>query len=274
MSCLRVIWICIGFLLLPQRVLALGINEFVPNASVEWIELYNASDSAEYLRQYVIDDDVSFTSDSGSGAKKTLVDLNITNVMYPYVETSSFLNNSGDWVVLFDAQGVLVDKYQYDEDPGGDISLGRSPDGTGTFAILGIATKGSQNAEIRLPTATPAPTPSPTPNPTPTHTPLPTATPTPTMTLTPTMTPKPTSTNMPSPTKQISSDILGEYQVATASPVTSDVPIATSGGGGTGRGQPMVFALLFVGVGLGLLSFAFSLQKVDIWKNLIDQKKD
>ncbi len=263
MSCPRVIWICIGFLLLPQSVLALGINELVPNSSVEWVELFNASDSAEYLRQYFIDDDLSFTSDSGSGAKKALVDLNITNVMYPYFETSSFLNNSGDWVVLFDSQGVIVDQYQYDEDPGGDISLGRSPDGTGAFATLSVATKGSQNAAIRpSPTTTPTSTPTDTPQPTSTQTPSPTAT------------SKPTSTRAPSPTRSVVFDILDTSEIASNEAVLGDTAATNSGeSAASGRAHPLVFALLFVGVGIALLSFALAIQKVDIWKQLIKPKK-
>lgn len=276
MFCLRFCWICIGFFLLPQSVLAIGINEFVPNASVEWVELYNASDSAEYLKQYFIDDDQSFTSDSGSGTKKALTNLNVTNVTHPYFEVSSFFNNAGDWVVLFDPKGAIIDQYQYDEDPGSEISLGRSPDATGTFAILRSATKGSQNDDILLPTPThtptSAPTQTPTPNPTATASPTNTSTPTPGNTLVPTKKQTPTL----HPTRTYVSDILGIQNVASED---RDIPgvtgadsekISTPSGRTT---RPLVFSLLLVGIGTGFLSVALALQKTDIWKKMLGKDK-
>lgn len=268
MSCPRVCWICIGFLLLPQSVLAIGINELVPNASVEWVELYNASDSAEYLKQYFIDDDQSFTSDSGSGAKKSLIDLTVTNVTHPYFEVSSFFNNAGDWVVLFDPKGAIIDQYQYDEDPGSGVSLGRSPDGTGTFAILRSATKGSQNDDILLPTPTHTPTPMPTQTPTsnPTEAPTNTLQPTPTPSRTPTPTSKPTATSRPTP--GVVSDILGIQQVVTEEAVSGE-----SSPAGVAQTRPMVFSLLLVGTGLGLIATVLAWQKTDIWKKMLGKDK-
>lgn len=270
MSCPRVIWVFVGLLLLPHEVVALSINEVVPNASVEWVELYNASDSAEYLKQYFIDDDQSFTSDSGSGAKKSLTDLTVTNSTYPYFDVSSFFNNAGDWVVLFDPKGAIIDQYQYDEDPGSGVSLGRSPDGTGTFAILRSATKGSQNDEILMPTATATPTSMPTSSPAPTNTPVntpkPTQTTTPTATITPSKIPtpirKPTIRREPTEsTESVSSDILGTQEIATEEAKVNE-------------SRPLVFSLLFIGTGLGLLAAALALQKTNVWKTQICQKKE
>lgn len=122
---------------------------------------------------------------------------------------SSFLNNSGDYVVLFDSAGNVVDQYQYTSDPGRDIAIGRSPDGTGEFQILDSATKGQPNSSpqstpTEAPTTTPipaTPTYTPTPTKTPTSTPTP-RTPTPTKTPTPTPSPKtPTPTKTPTPIK-------------------------------------------------------------------------
>jgi hypothetical protein len=175
------------------------INEFVPDSSTEWVEFHNASDSAEYLKSYYLDNDTDFNSDSGSSAKKALTNLNITNVQYPYLEFSSFLNNSGDYVVLFDQNGTIIDQYQYTSDPGAELSIGRSPDITGSFTSLSSTTKGLINSGPQ-PTPTPSPTlsPSPSPTATPTSTPIPTKTPT--STSKPTVTVAATSTLSPIPT--------------------------------------------------------------------------
>jgi len=142
------------------------INEFVPDSSSqEWIEFYNSSPSAEYLKDYYIDDDENFLDDSGSSAKKALTNLDTSNPNFPVISlSSSILNNSGDWVVLFDKDGNKVDSYQYTADPGRDISIGRYPDYSGNFFILSYSTKGDANAPPVTPT--PSPTPSPTPTPT------------------------------------------------------------------------------------------------------------
>lgn len=67
------------FLIIPNRsVLAqVVINEFLVDGSPEWVELHNASDSAEYLKEYYIDDDENFSNDVGSSGKKSLVNLDI-----------------------------------------------------------------------------------------------------------------------------------------------------------------------------------------------------
>lgn len=138
------------------------INEFVPNFSTEWVEFYNSSSSAEYLKSYYIDDDTDFNSDTGSSAKKQLTGLITASATFPYFELSSVFNNSGDYVVLFDEGGNLVDKYQYTSDPGNGVSIGRYPDGSGSFYILTSATKGLTNSSP-TPTSTPTPTPTPSP---------------------------------------------------------------------------------------------------------------
>jgi len=169
------------------------INEFVPDSSTEWVEFHNASSSAEYIKDYWVDDDSDFNSDSGSSSKKQLTNLNISNVTFPYFEMASFLNNGGDYVVLFAPDGTLIDQYVYDSSPGYDVSIGRSPDSSGAFAILETPTKGSANSG---PKSTSTPEPTSTPNPT--STPISTSTPTPEPTVLaiatkkPTITPKPT----------------------------------------------------------------------------------
>jgi hypothetical protein len=166
------------------------INEFVPDGNPEWVEFYNASASAEYLKTYYVDDDTSFTSDSESSSKKLLTNLITSNPLYPYIElTSSIFNNDKeDNVVLFDSSGNILDQYSYSIPPGKEISFGRNPDKTGTFFALASATKGSTNSSPQ-----PSATPSPTPTISPTSTPRPTATATPVLANTSTPTSTPTS---------------------------------------------------------------------------------
>ena len=152
---------CFVFFLFPKIFIAWSatINEFVPNSTTEWIELFNDSDNAEYLKSYFIDDDTNFTNDAGSAAKKSLATLDTTNVNYPIFETNNFLNNPGDFVVIFSNDGIIIDQYQYTSDPGSGISIGRTPDGSGSFSVLSSTTKGSANS---IPSSSPSPTESPT----------------------------------------------------------------------------------------------------------------
>lgn len=186
------------FFLSPSFALAenkVVINEFLAHPSgenKEWVEFYNP-DKID-ISGYYLDDDVSFTDDIGS-PKKSLAGLTASNSAFPYLELiNAFFNNPGDHVVLFDSSGKMIDQYEYNHDPGIDILLGRSPDGTGEFQVLASSTLGQPNSS---PQPTPASTPTNTPiPPTPTKTPAPTPTPkTPTPTKTPT--PKPTSTSTP-----------------------------------------------------------------------------
>jgi hypothetical protein len=154
----------------------------------EWVEFFNP-DGVD-LANYWIDDDTSFTDDAGGSSKKSLASLaQGKDASHPYIETSSMFNNSGDFVVLFDSNGNVVDQYQYTSDPGSDVPIGRSPDGSGDFHVLASATQGDSNT-------TPQPTNTPTQplQPTATNTPKPTHTPTPTKIPTPTKTPTSTAT--------------------------------------------------------------------------------
>ncbi len=161
------------------------INEYLPHPSSgnkEWIEIYNP-DHID-LTGYFIDDDTSFTDDAGSSPIKHLSAIvqGQTDILYVF-ETTSFLNNDGDIVALFDPSGTIVDSTSFSDDPGPEVSVGRYPDGSGSFSILQSATKGDPNSPPFIPTSTPVPTEIPTatskPTPTlrPTHTPVPTKVP-------------------------------------------------------------------------------------------------
>ena len=171
------------------------INEFSVTPNPEWVEFYNASSSAEFIKNYWLDDDTNFNDDSGTSSKKQLTGLNTSNSTYPYIEINSFLNNSGDYVVLFDPGGNLINQYQYTSNPGDNVSIGRSPDNSGGFTVLSSATKGSSNSGPQ-----PTPTPSPSPSPSLTPTPTPTPTPSPSPKVLGTTTKKTTKKKSPKPT--------------------------------------------------------------------------
>lgn len=191
------VW-CVLFSPKAASAATIKLNEFLahPATGNEWVEIYNP-DRVD-LTSYWIDDDTSFASDTGSSAKKSLSSINTSNLNYPYIVlTSSMFNNTGDMVVLFAADGSLVDSYQYDSDPGPDVVIARSPDGNGDWIVGLAASQGTTNPAAPTPTPVPTATPTPTPTPTnvPTPTPKPTSTPTPSPTSVPTS--KPTSTPTP-----------------------------------------------------------------------------
>lgn len=224
------------------------INEFVVNGNPEWVEFYNASSSADFLKNYYLDDDTSFTDDSGTGTKKSLLSLNVSNPTYPFIETSSFFNNPGDWVVLFDQSGNVLDQFQYTSDPGKDISIGRYPDNIGVFSVLGYSTKGDGNTTPSTPVPTPTSQPANIQTQTPTSTPVKTSTSSPTKT--PTPTPVKTQTPKPSPTEkaveEISSDsgeILG-MEIVIESPSPSPHIYTSDVSGDRNMGIAIVFVIL------------------------------
>lgn len=219
----------------PALAVNVVINEFVVDGSPEWVELYNASSSADYLKEYFIDDDESFNSDVGSSGKKSLVILNTSNPSYPYLDLSSWIfNNTGsDFVVLFDKDGNVVDSYSYEENPGNNISIGRSPDGSGDFFTLTAVTKGSANSS---PVATPTPTPTPTPTTAPTSTPTPTNTPTPTPASASSPTNTPTPTKAPTPTSTINASASKPVTPPTQENVLQDSSSVLGESTGTKKG--------------------------------------
>ena len=139
----------------PQKVFAdnIVINEIFVHPSTggdEWVEVYNPTNID--LTSYFIDDDTNFADDIGSSKKQLTT---ISNGTYSvFILSSSMFNNAGDFVVLFDSTGNIIDQYEYTSDPGIDVVLGRTPDGNGTFQVLESATQGNANSGI-LPTAYP-----------------------------------------------------------------------------------------------------------------------
>lgn len=238
---------------------AVSINEFIPHTSEEWVELYNSSDSAEYIRQYFIDDDTSFADDAGSSPRKPLTGLHTENTGFPYIVLgSSVFNNSGDSVVLFDESGIILDQYIFTDDPGEDVPIGRSPDNTGPFGLLSAVTRGSPNAAPPSLTPTTVVTHTASPTPIATKSPTPTAGATQTPTAVPAAVINRVSTVLPSAPSRISpklTDILLHSSVS-GYPVlgVSDVrrhPVSTPS---AGPDYSIQISALLIGSGLSLLS--------------------
>lgn len=230
------------------------INEFVPNASQEWVEFYNSGASEENLSDYFFDDDTDFNSDSGSSQKVQLSGL-LSPSSTCYKDLSTFLNNDGDTPTLFKSDGSNIDSYSYSNTTP-DKSYSRIPDG-GVWQSEQSPTKSITSCLSLAPTSTPTPTPTstltatpdPTSAPTATSTPVPTPTKTPTPTPTKTPTPKPTitPTSPPPPETSPESEVLGLRNELNATPTPQP---------GFQKGK--IPAIAFVLIGFGLVSFGFA----------------
>lgn len=255
-------------LLFPSPIFAADvvINEFLPNASQEWVEFYNTIDSQVDLSNYFFDDDKDFNSDSGSSAKIPLSGL-LSSHSTCYVDLSSFLNNNGDSPTLLKLDGNIEDTYTY-ASSSADRSYARVPDG-GNWQMDQTPTKSSNKCSDLAPSPTLTPTPTPTLTPTPTNSPTPTSTstsststntPTPTKTPTPKKTPTPTKT--PTPLFSPTLESTGSGEVLSISDTES--PAATP----SGSLKPVIISLTLVGAGLGILSLVFLWQKRDALRRL------
>ena len=198
--CLSAIY-CAFFLIFafPKIVFAqVVINEFLPNPSFgdDWIELYNLEDNEVDISNWGVEDSTSKMKTFDSGTR-------ISGKGFFNFSVGSRLNKNGDTIKLVDESGQIKDETSYSFDPGTDVSMGRCPDGSGSFSSLSSTTPGSTN---NCPIDTPTPTSTPTD--TPTTTPTPTSVSNPTSTSTPTKTPTKTPTNTPTPTP-----VKGSYKI-------------------------------------------------------------
>lgn len=123
------------------------LNEAAPAVNPEWVEIYNDHTSeADFLRNYWLDDDIDFTNDSGNSPKILMSSIDTSNISYPTIDLNSpIFNNTGDFIVLFDQAGNLVDSVSYTKNPGAK-SIGREIDGIGAWKFPCLnSTKGSSN---------------------------------------------------------------------------------------------------------------------------------
>ncbi|MCX7928204.1 MAG: signal peptidase I [Patescibacteria group bacterium] len=122
------------------------LNEAAPATNPEWVEIYNTYPTADFLKNYWLDDDTSFTSDSGNSPKVLMSSLDTSNTLFPTIDlTNPIFNNTGDFIVIFDNLGNLVDSVNYTSNFG-TKSIGREIDGTGIWKFpCANSTKGASN---------------------------------------------------------------------------------------------------------------------------------
>ncbi len=129
---------------------SLRINEFVvdPEDGNEWVEIYNSSTMNADLTGSMICDSRNTTST----CKKISGTVTGTSWLQIDLKTRSFLNNSGDSVILKNAAGTIIDRIDYDEDlaPDEGQSLARIKDGVDTdnnddWTVTDTVTPGAAN---------------------------------------------------------------------------------------------------------------------------------
>ncbi len=124
---------------------SITINEFVsdPDSGNEWVELYNSSTSSLDLAGGYICDSRNTTSTcktiSGTIGPNGWLKIDL--------QTDSYLNNTGDSVILKNSNGDVADEIVYDAGsiPAKGQSLARSVDGAGDWQITTQITPGAGN---------------------------------------------------------------------------------------------------------------------------------
>lgn len=111
---------------------ALTLNEIVPDPEDgnEWIELFNSSGLSVDIDGAMICDSRNTTST----CKKIIGAVGPYGWLQVDLQSKSFLNNSGDSVILKDVRGVVIDRIDYDDElsPDEGQSLARIVDGLDT----------------------------------------------------------------------------------------------------------------------------------------------
>lgn len=189
-------------LLFSEKVSAqIVINEFSSATTDDWVEIYNITDSEIELSGFEMRDKTESNTVDMSGI--------ISPKGFAEFDFSNKLNNPGDTIriVRKDSQSV-IDTVSYGDDgsnpaPIEGQSLGRKPDGHGSFVLLDGDSRGSSNNDQTIVTP---PTPTPTNTPTPSRTPTPSKKPTPTRTPTPSKTPTPTKSPIPTEAEEKESE--------------------------------------------------------------------
>ena len=193
--------IAIGlFLLLPFMSIgrvsvsaAVLINEICPkecgDEKTQWVELYNNGENPVSLEGWKLQ------NTSGNNHTFTIPGGYIINPgpgnfwAFDQSLTSIQMDGQGDTVILLDSGNNQKDSQSYPSILGYNTSMGRSVDGSGTWAMCTSWTKNLANI-CPAPTVTPTPLPTQVPK-------LPASTPSPTLTPTPTAVPR---VSTPTPT--------------------------------------------------------------------------
>ena len=161
---MRLLVFTLLFLALCKSVYALRINEIYPapqQGSFEWVELYNESDQAINMLDFVLTDETG----------KMLIFATSSAQTHSYITATSsgVLNNSGDTVLLKTLSGTELERVLYPANIDATHSYTFCAD---TLWTVQTATEGTVNTSCLSPTLTP--TLVPTNMPTPTNQPSPT----------------------------------------------------------------------------------------------------
>ncbi len=126
----------------PPATTGLYINELLPNASTEWVEIYNATDSAVNIGGYKIDD----IRTCGSAVYTIPAGTTIPAKGYYVWNTSSYFNNTGgDEANLIAPDGTVVDTYKYTTTSSGKSFYRYLDGGAWSAAMDATPTKGASN---------------------------------------------------------------------------------------------------------------------------------
>jgi hypothetical protein len=123
------------------------------NNYADWIELYNAGETAVNLKGYSITDNLS-------QPKKFVFTADIVILPHSFViiwaddaavgvHTNFKLSAAGESIGLYDPAGSLVDTVTFGPQPN-DISKGRYPDGASSWYAMSPATPGTANLESSI----------------------------------------------------------------------------------------------------------------------------
>jgi hypothetical protein len=235
-----ILFICISIISLASPANVLGqvvINEISSSGNQDWVELLALpSGQAVNLDGYTIKDSKS-TIENLSGT--------LNPGSFKIFEVGNRLNKDGDTIEIF-YNNQTIDKITYGKDgicaPEDTQTIGRYPDGTGSFRRLLSGTKETPNTDQEA--HCPAPTPSSTPQPTNTNTPTP-ITPIPTPKITKPPTPRPTRTPEVLASETSAPDFT-ESPTPTISPTPSPMPTKST--------FPPA-AAVFIILGIGCMSF-------------------
>ncbi len=237
------------FLIFPGTIKAqIVINEVFPNPAgdeggAEWVELYNLDANPASLSGCIL-----HLHESDNNQRVVFSDDDFVEKFKVVSWDDSWLNNSRDKVRLVcasfhDETAYGVANGAIVTSPKEDLSIGKSPDGTGEFYVLSSVTLGNPNS--LPPSSTPAPTYSPSPQPT--------SSPTPTLIPTPTFIPTKISTPTIEPVQQGEeiSQILG-----TDEKKDDNISVETQLSDSEESKKPLPLAAgLFILAGLGLIGF-------------------
>lgn len=131
----------------------LFINE-ISASGEDWIELYNSTDAIKNISGYKISDDgAQYTLPVGTMVPAKGFLVIICDDGNSGLNTNFKLSSDGETVTLKNATNEVAETVQYPKLDNGQ-SYGRYPDGSATFAISGVTSKGLSNDASNAPAIT------------------------------------------------------------------------------------------------------------------------